>query len=91
MSVIDTRSVIVAIFDRFNRRDLPGGEDLVAEDFELIDVPAGLKLRGKEALRQWFEGFITAGPDAHAESDRANPVARSNKWAFSMWKKTSTF
>jgi steroid delta-isomerase-like uncharacterized protein len=67
MSASDSERVVRTIFDRFNRRDLEGLGEVIADDFELVDVPAGLTLRGRNALRQWFEGFLTAGPDAHAE------------------------
>ena len=67
MPAVDTERVVRAIFDRFNARDLDGATALVSDDFELVDVPAGLTLRGQHALRQWFDVFLAAGPDARAE------------------------
>jgi steroid delta-isomerase-like uncharacterized protein len=66
MSVTDTAAVIRAIFDTFNQRDLAGTAALASEDLVLEDLGSGFTLRGPDALRQWYEGFLTAGPDAHA-------------------------
>ena len=73
-------TVIREIFDAFNRRDLEGATALVADDFELVDVGAGLTLHGRDALRQWFEGFLTAGPDARAE---LKTLVVAGEWAAS--------
>ena len=67
MAKQDMAAVIQGLFATFNTKDLEGVSALVADDFELVDVGAGLTLRGRDALRQWFEGFLTAGPDARAE------------------------
>jgi steroid delta-isomerase-like uncharacterized protein len=67
MSDQDVRALVQAVFDTFNNRDLDGATALVSDDFELVDAGAGLTLRGHDALRQWFEGFLTAGPDGYAD------------------------
>jgi steroid delta-isomerase-like uncharacterized protein len=64
--VTDTTTIIRSLFDSFNERDLIGTAVLTSDDFVLEDLGGGFTLRGPDALRQWFEGFLTAGSDAHA-------------------------
>lgn len=73
-------SLIRRLFEMFNTRDLDGIGALVTDDFELVDVGAGLTLRGREALRHWFDGFLTAGTDARAE---LRTVVAAGDWAAS--------
>lgn len=67
MSAEDHVAVIRTLFDAFNARDFDRCAALVSEDFELVDVAAGLTLHGPNGLLQWFQGFLTAFPDARAE------------------------
>jgi len=67
MSKEDHATVIQALFDAFNKGDLVSAASLVTQDFELIDVPAGYTFHGSDGLLQWFQGFLTAGPDAKTE------------------------
>lgn len=55
------------LFAAFNQGDVARAASLVSEDFELQDIPAGLTFRGPQGLSQWFQTFLTAGPDAKAE------------------------
>lgn len=67
MSKLENASVIQALFDTFNTGDLAGASSLVTQDFELVDLAAGYTFHGPDGLLQWFQGFLTAGPDAKAE------------------------
>lgn len=80
MSAPDSVPLIQGLFETFNTRNLHRSSALVTDDFELVDVGAGLTLRGHEALRQWFEGFLTAGPDARAD---LKTLVAAGEWAAS--------
>ena len=67
MSTVEHNTLIQALFDAFNERDLEGAAALVTEDFELVDYAFGVTLNGPTGLVQWFQGFLTAGPDAKAQ------------------------
>jgi steroid delta-isomerase-like uncharacterized protein len=67
MSTEDQVAVIRTLFDAFNARDFDRCVALVTEDFELVDVATGLTFHGAGGLLQWFQGFLTAFPDARAE------------------------
>jgi ketosteroid isomerase-like protein len=67
MPTTDHADVIRSLFDSFNSGNLARAASLVTEDFELVDVAAGLTFHGPEGLLQWFQGFLTAGPDARTE------------------------
>ena len=60
-------TVIQTLFDTFNEREFDRAAALVTEDFELEDLAFGMTLRGPDGLAQWFQGFVTAGPDAKAQ------------------------
>jgi steroid delta-isomerase-like uncharacterized protein len=60
-------AVVRDIYDRFNRRDLDGALAHLGDDFEMLDVPMGLTLRGPEGFRQWLEPFLAAMPDSSTE------------------------
>jgi steroid delta-isomerase-like uncharacterized protein len=67
MPTTDNANVIKALFDAFNERDFDNAAALVTEDFELVDYAFGFTFRGPAGLLQWFQGFVTAGPDARAQ------------------------
>jgi steroid delta-isomerase-like uncharacterized protein len=67
MPTTDNANVIKALFDAFNEQDFDRAATLVTEDFELVDYAFGLTFRGPAGLLQWFQGFVTAGPDARAQ------------------------
>ena len=67
MSTADHVAVIHTLFDAFNTGDLARAASLVTEDFELVDVAAGLTFHGPDGLLQWLQSFLTAGPDAKTE------------------------
>lgn len=67
MSRTEHVAVIHSLFDTFNSGDLAGAASLVTEDFELVDVAAGLTFHGPAGLVQWLQSFLTAGPDARTE------------------------
>ncbi|GAC1472764.1 MAG: hypothetical protein PVSMB7_25810 [Chloroflexota bacterium] len=67
MTMSNADAVVRALFDGFNQRDLDAVAALASDDFVLEDVPAGLTLHGPQGLRQWLQGFLTAGPDGRAE------------------------
>ena len=80
MSSQENTATIRHIFDSFNRHDLDQAVTYVTDDFELIDFVAGLTLQGPEGLRQWFQGFLTALPDANAELTN---LIDAGDWLFS--------
>ncbi|HKD87806.1 MAG TPA: ester cyclase [Streptosporangiaceae bacterium] len=55
------------IFDKsttaFNAHDMAGFADLIADD-AVVRAPGGLSGTGKQACLQFFEGWLTAFPDA---------------------------
>ena len=59
--------VIQTLFDTFNAREFDHAAALVTQDFELEDLAFGMTLHGPAGLIQWFQGFVTAGPDARAQ------------------------
>ena len=63
----DNASVVRALFDAFDEGALDRAGDMVSEDFELLDVPAGQVFRGPEGCREWLATFRTALPDARTE------------------------
>jgi steroid delta-isomerase-like uncharacterized protein len=83
-SVAETRdnaNVVRDLFEAFNSRNLDRASAMVTEDFELTDFAAeGQTFRGPEGLRQWFQTFLTALPDARTEL--INVVA-AEEWVFS--------
>ncbi|HEY6541550.1 MAG TPA: nuclear transport factor 2 family protein [Ktedonobacteraceae bacterium] len=66
MPTTSNASTIEALFNAFNERDFDHAAALVTEDFELVDYAFGLAFHGPTGLLQWFQGFVTAGPDARA-------------------------
>jgi steroid delta-isomerase-like uncharacterized protein len=60
-------AVIQTLFDTFNQREFGQAAALVTQDFELQDLALGMTLHGPAGLTQWFQGFVTAGPDARAQ------------------------
>jgi steroid delta-isomerase-like uncharacterized protein len=60
-------TVIQTLFDMFNERTFDLASTLVTEDFVLEDLAFGMTLHGPTGLLQWFQGFVTAGPDAKAQ------------------------
>jgi steroid delta-isomerase-like uncharacterized protein len=63
----DNPAAIRELFDAFNDGDLDRASSLAADDFELVDVPAGQTFEGPEGLREWLGTFRTAFPDSRAE------------------------
>jgi len=77
----DNAAVVRDLFEAFNSHNLDRAAAMVTEDFELIDFAAeGQTFRGPEGLRQWFQTFLTALPDARTEL--INVVA-ADEWVFS--------
>ena len=79
----DNATVVRDLFEAFNSHDLDRASAMVTEDFELTDFAAeGQTFRGPEGLRQWFQTFLTALPDARTEL--INVVAAADdEWVFS--------
>jgi steroid delta-isomerase-like uncharacterized protein len=67
MATNDNTSTIKALFEIFNERDFDRAAALVTDDFELVDYAFGFTFHGPAGLLQWFQGFVTAGPDARAQ------------------------
>lgn len=66
-STMDQSAPIEALFEGFNRGDIDQAVAQVAPDFELLDVPVGMTFRGPDGLRQWFETWRMAAPNAQTE------------------------
>ena len=81
MEARDNADIVRNLFDAFNSYDLDRAATMVTEDFELVDFAAGGQtFRGPEGLREWFQTFLTALPDARTEL--INVVA-AEEWVFS--------
>src|SRR3954451_4544956 len=80
MPAQDGVTIVRKLFDGFNNHDLDQAVADVADEFELVDIAAGMTFRGKDGCRQWLQGFLTGLPDAHAEITN---VAEAGDWVFS--------
>lgn len=58
----ESRSLVEAFYEAFNRGDLDGTRQYFSDDMENTD-PSGT-LHGWDAFRGFMEGFKTASPDA---------------------------
>jgi steroid delta-isomerase-like uncharacterized protein len=63
----EARSVCEQIAARYNAHDLDGLMALYADDIELQTPDLAEPLRGKAAVRQYWEVQLQAFPDAHVE------------------------
>lgn len=69
MTAITTSATdtVRVIFSGFNARDLDQVAAIVADDFELEDIPGRFTLHGPEGMRAWLNNWIVAAPDAYAD------------------------
>lgn len=68
MGAQDNAAAARALNDAFNARDIEAAIALCTPDVELVNVPEGTTLRGPDGVRQFFEGWTTAFPDANVET-----------------------
>ena len=64
---MDSTALIHAIYAAFNTRDFDAALRHLAPDAEITNVPAGTTGIGRDAFRQFMQGWATAFPDAVAE------------------------
>lgn len=72
--------IVKALFDGFNRGDLDYAASVVADDFELVDVPVGMTFRGPQGLHQWLQTWAAAAPGATASVVN---IIEAGDWVFS--------
>jgi steroid delta-isomerase-like uncharacterized protein len=73
MSAQDTSTIVRQEFDAYNHHTsdtswLDKSLALVSEDCEVIDVPSGMKLHGRDGYKQFLLGWSTAFPDSITEN-----------------------
>jgi steroid delta-isomerase-like uncharacterized protein len=66
MSAEENKTIVQALFDGFNNRDLDRTVAMVTDDFQLVDIAVGQTFQGPEGFRQWLQAFLTAFPDTQA-------------------------
>src|SRR5262249_55862918 len=67
MSAKDNEKLGRKVYDLFNRRQLDAIAELIADNFELYNVPFDQSLSGKEGMRQYDQGWLNASPDGNCE------------------------
>lgn len=67
MSVQDNEALARASHESFNERDYDRADELAAEDLEWLNVATGETLHGREALKQFQQGWAGAFPDSRTE------------------------
>ncbi len=72
MIVHDVATLVRKLYDLYNtHQSNPDWLDqslvLVADDFEVLDVPSGMTFRGREGQKQFLMGWATAFPDSTVE------------------------
>lgn len=55
------------LYESFNSRELSRGEQLVAEDCEILNVPFEASFRGRRGWRQLAEGWLAVFPDGEIQ------------------------
>jgi steroid delta-isomerase-like uncharacterized protein len=69
-------------------RDLDRLIALHSEDAVVEEVPTGIAYEGREAIREYFEGFYAAFPDA---TMRYTNAFASDAWAAAEWTFSGTY
>jgi len=68
---VDTKrgiiSVANAFYDAFNARDLERAREVIASDAKMIYMAGGDFIQGPAAVREMWQGWLTAFPDARVE------------------------
>jgi steroid delta-isomerase-like uncharacterized protein len=67
MSAKDNTRIAQANYAAYNDRDFERGAALFAGDAELLNVPLGVTLHGREGFRQYVGGWASAFPDSRVE------------------------
>lgn len=67
MPTQNNANIANSLYEAYNDRDFERGAVLLAENFELLNVPLGVTLRGVDGYRQFVEGWATAFPDSKVE------------------------
>jgi len=80
----ETTTLVRSLYSIFNNHNTdPAWLDKsvahTADDFEIVDIPSGMVLRGKEGLKQFLSGWATAFPDSMVEI--TNMIVTENKVA----------
>lgn len=66
-SLRDNCETVRLMYRRFSANDVAGILELLTPDYELLDIPTGHRIRGREAFRQWMTRSKSALPDASAD------------------------
>jgi steroid delta-isomerase-like uncharacterized protein len=84
----DLPPVLQAFIAAQEARDLDRLLALHAEDAAVEEVPTGIVYEGREAIREYFEGFYAAFPDATMHYTNA---LASDAWAAAEWTFSGTY
>jgi steroid delta-isomerase-like uncharacterized protein len=83
----EIRELLQRETDAWNAHDPDGVAACFAEDAELVDAGMPEPMRGREAMRAYASGYVTAFPDLRLET--REPVIGGNLVA-QKWKATGT-
>ena len=68
MSAQDNARLIQTLLDAFNAKDTNPHAAMSTDDFEVLDVPSGMTLRGPDGHRQFVQSWMTAFPDGQVQA-----------------------
>lgn len=64
MSTERNVATVRAVYDGFNKADVPSLMSLVTDDFELVDMALGMSWHGPQGWGEWLGIWATSMPDA---------------------------
>jgi steroid delta-isomerase-like uncharacterized protein len=68
MPAQDNATLIQTLLDAFNAKDTAPHAALSTADFEVLDVPSGMTLKGPDGHRQFVQSWMTAFPDGQVQA-----------------------
>jgi ketosteroid isomerase-like protein len=68
MSAQDNARLIQTLLEAFNAKDTGPHAAMSTDDFEVLDVPSGMTLRGPDGHRQLVQSWMTAFPDGQVQA-----------------------
>jgi steroid delta-isomerase-like uncharacterized protein len=87
MGPAEIRELLQRETDAWNAHDPDAVAACYAEDAEVVDVTMPEPMRGREGIRAYVSGYVTAFPDLRLES--GEPIIDGNRIA-EEWKATGT-
>jgi steroid delta-isomerase-like uncharacterized protein len=63
----DNATVVRALYDAFNRRDMDRSLALVTDDVKWMNIPFNTSFDGRKGYREYLENWTTAMPDCKVE------------------------